>query len=136
METHRAPAANWLAAAVLAHLAVTLVHGAAHRGAAVDLSPAAGLFVLLVIVIAPLAGLVLSRFRPELGGWTVASSMAASLIFGLVNHFLVISPDHVSHVAADWRPLFTSSAVLLVVSEIAGVVAGWRYAIRTMEVRT
>jgi hypothetical protein len=39
----------------------------------------------------------------------------------------------VSHVVADWRPLFTASAALLVVSELAGVVAGWRHATRPME---
>jgi hypothetical protein len=125
----------WLAAAVLTHLVITFVHGAAHRGAAVPLGPVAALFVLLVIEVGPVLGLMLSRSRPVLGGWTVAATMAGALIFGFVNHFLLISPDHVSHVLADWRPLFTTSAVLLVVSELAGVVAGWRHATRPMEVR-
>jgi hypothetical protein len=132
---NRARRDNWLTAAVLTHLVITFVHGAAHRGAAVPLGPVATLFVLLVIEIAPLLGLVLSRFRPALGGWIVAASMAGALLFGFVNHFVLISPDHVNHVAADWRPLFTASAVLLVVSESVGVVAGWRHATRPMEVR-
>ena len=125
----------WLAAAVLTHLVITFVHGAAHGGANVPLGPVAALFVLLVIEVGPILGLVLSRSRPVLGGWTVAATMAGALIFGFVNHFVLISPDHVSHVAADWRPLFTASAVLLVVSELIGVVAGWRHATRRMEVR-
>src|SRR5262245_10690560 len=125
----------WLTAAVLTHLVITFVHGAAHGGANVPLGPAAALFVLLVIEAGPILGLVLSRFRPVLGGWTVAATMAGALIFGFVNHFVLISPDHVSHVAVDWRPLFTASAVLLVVSELIGVVAGWRHATRAMEVR-
>ena len=126
---------HWLAAAVLTHLVITFVHGAAHGGAAVPLGPVAALFVLLVIEVGPVLGLVLSRSRPVLGGWTVAATMAGALIFGFVNHFVLIGPDHVSHVAADWRPLFTASAALLVVSELAGVVAGWRHATRPMEVR-
>jgi len=126
---------TWLTTAVLTHLVITFVHGAAHSGAAVPLSTAGMLFVILVIEVGPVFGLVLSRYRPGPGGWTVAASMAGALIFGFVNHFVLISPDHVSHVAADWRPLFTASAVLLVVSESAGVVAGWRHATRPMEVR-
>jgi hypothetical protein len=127
---------NWLTAVVLTHLVVTFVHGAAHRGAAVGLGPLATIFVLVVIEVAPLAGLALSRIRPSLGGWIVAASMAGALVFGFVNHFVLISPDHVSHVAPDWRPLFAASAALLVVTEAAGVVAGWRHATRTMEARS
>jgi hypothetical protein len=123
---------NWLAAVVLTHLVITFVHGAAHRGAAVGLSVAGNLFVLLVIMAAPLVGLALSRARPVVGGWIVAASMAGALVFGFVNHFVLISPDHVSHVAQDWRPLFGASAALLVVTEAAGVAAGWRHATRAM----
>jgi len=126
----------WLAAAVLTHLVITFVHGAAHSGADVPLGPVAALFVLLVIEVGPVLGLVLSRSRPVLGGWTVAATMGGALVFGFVNHFVLISPDHVSHVVANWRPLFTASAALLVVSELAGVVAGLRHATRRMEARS
>jgi hypothetical protein len=125
----------WLTAAVFTHLLVTFVHGAAHNGAAVGLGRASGLFVLLVIEAGPVAGLVLSRSRPAAGGWIVAASMAAALVFGFVNHFVLISPDHVSQVTPGWRPLFAWSAALLVVTELAGVVAGWRHATRPVEVR-
>ena len=59
-----------------------------------------------------------------------------ALVFGFVNHFILISPDHVSHVTPDWRPLFAASAALLVVTEAAGVAAGWRHATRAMEARS
>src|SRR5215475_10955219 len=111
----------WLATAVLAHFAVTVVHGSSHRGAQVGLGPASMLFVIVVIELAPLAGLLLALGSPRAGGIVVATSMAAALVFGVVNHFVVISPDHVSQVAAEWRPLFSSSAVLLVVTEAVGV---------------
>ena len=127
---------NWLTAVVLTHLVITFVHGAAHQGAAVPLGLLGTIFVVVVIEVGPLAGLALSRFRPSLGGWIVAASMAGALVFGFVNHFVLISPDHVSHVAPDWRPLFAASAVLLVVTEAAGVAAGWRHATRAMEARS
>ena len=70
---------------VLGHLAVTLVHGGAHSGAEVPMTLPANLFIYLVILAGPLAGLWLARSRPLAGGWLVASTMAGSLVFGIVN---------------------------------------------------
>jgi hypothetical protein len=117
-------AQRWLASVVIAHLLVTIVHGAAHAGAGIPTALAASLYIWIVIVIGPLAGLWLSRSRPAAGGWVVAATMAGSLVFGIVNHFVIVSPDHISHVAAEWRTLFGVTAALLVVTELAGVVAG------------
>jgi hypothetical protein len=44
-------------------------------------------------------------------------AMAGSLVFGFLNHFVFASPDHVAHVARQWRPLFATTAVLLVLTE-------------------
>ena len=50
-----------------------------------------------------------------------------SLVFGVVNHFLLESPDHVAQVAAQWRVLFGTTAVLLAVTEALGSgLAFWR----------
>ena len=38
--------------------------------------------------------------------------------------FLLASPDHVSHVAPQWRPLFATTAVLLALTEAAGLGPG------------
>ncbi len=46
--------------------------------------------------------------------------MAGSLIFGFLNHFVFASPDHVAHVAPQWRPLFATTAVLLALTEVLG----------------
>src|SRR6516225_10088736 len=97
---------KWMAAAVLAHLVISMVHGAAHSGANVPLSLPATLFVFLVILAGPVAGLALSWRAERLGSAIVALTMAGSLVFGVVNHFLLESPDHVGHVAAQWRLLF------------------------------
>ena len=117
-------ARRWLAVIVIAHLIVSMVHGAAHAGARISMPLAANLFVWIVILAGPLAGLWLSRNRPAAGGWLVAATMAGSLLFGIVNHFVIASPDHVSHVAAEWRTMFGVTAALLVLTELAGVAAG------------
>jgi|SRR3954468_18513899 hypothetical protein len=108
---------RWLTLTVLAHLFVSIVHGAAHTGARVPLSPAANLFVYIVILAGPLVGLGLTWLSEEFGGWLIAMTMAAALVFGCVNHFVLASPDHVSHVDAQFRVLFTTTAVLLALSE-------------------
>lgn len=118
----------WLAAAVGVHLLISIVHGRAHDGGHVALTPGQSLFVYGVILAGPLVGLFTSFANPRLGGLIVAATMFGSLVFGLVNHFIIVSPDHVSQVVAEWRPLFTASAVLLLASESAGVVAGLRSA--------
>ena len=86
--------ADWtLAAIVLVHLAVNVLHGRAHLGAQVPLSAAATLFVYIVILAGPLAGLAVSRWRPIAGGSIVAASLGGALVFGLINHFIVAGPD-------------------------------------------
>jgi hypothetical protein len=113
-------ARRWLAAVVLTHLVVSMVHGIAHARAQVPLSPAANMFVYIVILAGPLVGLALTWPAQQLGSWVVATTLAGSLVFGLVNHFVLSSPDHVAHVAPDWRPLFTATAILLAVTEALG----------------
>jgi hypothetical protein len=113
-----------LAAAVLTHFAISLVHGRAHQGAGVPLALAGTIFVYVVILAGPLVGLALSFRMPRAGAWLVAGAMAGSLVFGLVNHFVIDGSDHVARVAAEWRPLFSWTAALLVVSEAVGVAVG------------
>ena len=121
-----------LAAAVLVHLGVTLVHGAAHSRAPVVLSAGSMLFVVAVILIGPLLGLAVHAFwRPRAGAWIVAATLAGALVFGLVNHFLIPGADHVSQVPGPWRPLFEITAVLLVVTEAAGSALAVRSARRS-----
>jgi hypothetical protein len=114
------------------HLVISFVHGAAHTGAAVPLSPAATLFVWIVILVGPLAGLLVWRWLDaRAGAWIVAATLAASFAFGLINHFVIAGADHVSHVAEGWRVMFGVTAVLLAVTEALGsTVATWS-AVRT-----
>jgi hypothetical protein len=110
----------WLLTAVVVHLAISIVHGAAHSNARVPLSPASNLFVLVVILAGPLVGLALSWRSPAIGAWIVASTMAAALVFGVLNHFVFDGPDHVAHVDPQWRTLFAATALLLALTEGLG----------------
>ena len=117
---------KWMAATVLVHLLVSMIHGAAHTGASVPMSQAANLFVFVVILAGPLIGLGLS-FRTKLyGGVVVALTMGAALVFGVVNHFLIDSPDHISHIATTWSTLFVTTAVLLTITELLGLAIALR----------
>ena len=118
---------TWLAAAVLTHFVVSIAHGAVHAEARVALSDDANLFVFIVILAGPLIGLALTWRAERAGGWLIAVTLAGSLLFGLVNHFVVPSPDHVAHVAQPWRDLFAATAVLLVVTEALGTVLAIRF---------
>jgi hypothetical protein len=115
---------RWLIAVVLAHLAVCAIHGAAHEEGGVPLSTASTAFVLAVVIVAPLGGLLLLRVSYGLGGAVVAVSMGASLLFGLLNHFILPGADNALHVAAAARSRFAISALLLAVTEACGAALG------------
>jgi hypothetical protein len=120
------PSKTWtaLAALVLLHFVVTLGHAWAHAAAAVRLGPAALGFVLLVIVIGPLAGLAVARRSARIGAVLIAVTMLGALLFGIVNHFLLAGPDRVDHVGAQWRTWFATTAALLAITEAgAGTLA-------------
>jgi len=114
---------------VVAHLAVSLVHGAAHSGAAVPLSALQNVFVWVVILAGPLAALWLIRTGRPLGPALLALTMGGSLVFGIVNHFVIESADHVAHITSDaWRLPFQVTAVGLALLEAAGAAVGMRWA--------
>ena len=114
----------WVTIAVIVHLIVSLIHGQAHTRLGVGLSDWQQLYVLAVIVLAPLVALALSFTRfLRAGLWLLLASMLGSLIFGACYHYLIISPDHVAHLpSGDARGLFRVTAVLLLITETFGVV--------------
>ena len=112
--------------AVLLHLLVTLLHGHAHTELRIGLSEWQQLFVIVVILVAPLiaASLLLTRYA-RLGLWLMVVAMAGSLIFGVYFHYVAISPDHVSHLPpGDSQGTFRLTALLLMVTELFGLVVG------------
>ena len=116
---------------ILAHFLVNAAHGAAHSELAIPLSRSQELFILLVIVIAPvLAGALIGRGIAFGGGLLLGASLAGALVFGIWNHFVAISPDHVSHLPTTetpgWRILFQVTAIFLVPTDALGCWAGLR----------
>lgn len=114
--------AKYGTAVVLTHAFVAAAHGLAHKHLAIDLTFAQKLFVFAVITIAPLVSMLLlwTRLR-KAGAVLLLLSMGGSLIFGVINHFVIASTDHLLHLrGGDWRFPFQLTAILLAVIEILG----------------
>ena len=112
-----------VAIVVLAHLIVNLFHGQAHTSLGVGLNSWQQIYVIVVILLAPLVafGLSLTKYL-RTGLWLLLLSMLGSLIFGASYHYVIISPDHVAHLpAGDAQRLFRGTALLLVITEALGV---------------
>jgi hypothetical protein len=111
---------------ILLHLLISTVHGIAHLRLGITLNTFQSTYVLLVITLAPiLAAVLLWARRVRAGFVLLALSMAGSLVFGLYWHYVAESPDNVFHLhEGTLQYLFRSTALLLAVSEMCGVVAG------------
>ena len=122
----RSRVASLVTLAVVAHLVVVLFHGQAHTRLEVGLANWQQLYVMVVILLAPLVALLLSWTRYARAGiWLLLVSMLGSLIFGALYHYIIISNDHVSHLpAGDARGMFRVTALLLLVTETLGVFVG------------
>ena len=114
-----------LAAVVVLHLLVSLAHGWAHGTAGVIGSGPSIAFVVIVIIAGPLVGLAWMWRNEVVGARIIGATMAAALLFGMVNHFIIASPDRVDHIVAHAQTLFEVTAVMLVLSEVAGSVLGF-----------
>jgi hypothetical protein len=121
-------------AIVLAHLVVNIMHGMAHRELRVELGQAAMLFVAGVILLCPLLAMVLLwASQKRLGLIILTVSMAASLVFGLYNHFAVKGPDHVGQQApGPWGTAFVLTAYVLLLTEAIGAYIGLYFLFRRM----
>jgi hypothetical protein len=119
---------------VILHAIAHGLHGLAHVEIPVPLSLLQSVFIGAVILLLPiLAAVLLWTPFDRLGSWLLLSSMAGAILFGLYNHFLVISPDHVSHVTfTGWGLLFQSTAMLTLIVDGLGCWVGIR-ALKTMQ---
>jgi hypothetical protein len=119
--------AKYATAIVVAiHLLINVVHGVAHRGLHVGLSPSGSIFVIAIVLILPLVAMALLwTAQKRLGLILLSLSMFGSLLFGLYHHFLVISPDHVhSQPASPWGIAFIFTAYRLLITEAIGTYVG------------
>src|SRR5215831_1102599 len=108
-------------------LVVTVIHALAHSGANIWLSILGKVFVVVVILIAPLVSLfLLHTTRLEwLGALLLFLSMLAAFLFGVWNHFLLPGSDNIGHVPPGvWHQSFQVTAVLLAILQAAGTGIG------------
>lgn len=111
---------------VVIHAIVSAIHGLAHQEIPIPLSLFQSLFVGIVIFLAPIIAAVLlwTQFD-RIGNWLLLSSMAGSGLFGLYNHYIVISSDHVSQVSlAGWGLVFQITAFLIPLVDGLGCAVG------------
>lgn len=109
------------------HLLVTLWHGYAHTRLEVTLPPEQNAFVFLVVILAPLAGLLVWTRYLRIGVWIFSLSMLGSFLFGTYHHFVVVSADHILHLpngSAHARSAFIASAAGLALIELVSTLYG------------
>ncbi len=109
-----------------AHAVVAVVHDLAHRDLGIELTEAQTTYINLVIVAAPVVAVILVWTRLKWAGAILfAVAMAGSLLFGVYYHYVLVSPDHVSHLPdGDLQSAFRITASLLALLEALGVAVG------------
>ena len=124
---------RWLGiVVVLAHFVIVLLHGSAHTKLKIELAAWQTVFVLIVILLAPLVAAIViwTRFS-RFGFALLAAAMGGALVFGAYFHYLAISPDHVSHLPpGDAQGTFRLTALLLAITEAIGLTIGLVYSRR------
>ena len=114
----------WL---VAVHVAVVIPHSAAHLALGVVPSAIDIAFIVVVIVIAPIVALPFVLRGSRVGAGLLTGTLAASWLYGMVNHFIIEGADHVIGLdQGAWQATFTISGVLLLVLEALGtLLAAW-----------
>ncbi len=111
---------------VVAHLLVNIAHGLAHRELRIGLALPNAIFVVVIVLVAPLLamGLVWTT-KMRIGLVLLSVSMFGSLVFGLYHHFLAMGPDHVhSQPRNPWGLAFVLTAYGLLITEAIGTYVG------------
>ena len=113
---------------VVVHLAASLWHGSLHSQLSINLSAWQTLFVLVVIVIAPIvaAALIWTRYFSS-GLWLFFLAMLGSFLFGVYHHYVLVSPDNIHFLpgaSAAAHHQFTISAGALALLELVSALYG------------
>ena len=123
-----------LAIVAAVHLVIGGVHQYAHVVAEVKNSLLQVVFIVLVVTIAPWVAIGIAWTRNlTLGAVVFSVAMLASLVFGLVLHFAVDSPDLYLNVVPKHRALFLHSALGLGLLEFVGFVLGAHVVMRSRQ---
>jgi hypothetical protein len=110
---------------VLLHLLFVTPHSIAHTVLHIDMNSWQNIYILFVILLAPIASALLLWKRSKLGFIMLTLSMAGSLVFGVYYHFIAVGPDNVASLHESlWSTTFHISALLLAATEFLAVVVG------------
>jgi CHASE2 domain-containing sensor protein len=111
---------------VALHFVISVGHGLAHSRLHIDMNAWQSVYILLVITVLPLvSALLLWRARTTSGFLLLLASMLGSLVFGGYYHFIAVGADNVVTLGLhNWARPFQVTAVLLAITEAAGVLAG------------
>ena len=108
---------------VAVHLVASGVHGWSHLHTGVPTTLVQNVFISTVIIAIPLlAAALIALRRLRLGYALLLLSMAGSLVFGIVFHFVADTPDSVVNVCGAGARIFLVSAVFLALLEQMGTV--------------
>jgi hypothetical protein len=109
------------------HFLISLVHGVAHSRLQIEMKPWQTIYILIVITLLPLiSGFFLWRAASKRRFLLLLASMLGALVFGGYYHFIAVGADNVASLGShSWAPPFQVTAVLLAITEAAGVVAGF-----------
>ena len=113
---------------VAVHLAATLWHGSLHSRLSINLSPSQTLFIIIVILMAPIvaAALVWTRYV-SIGLWLFFLSMLAAFLFGAYHHYVMVSPDNINYLpgtSAEADRQFAISAGAIALLELGSTLYG------------
>jgi hypothetical protein len=110
---------------VVVHFLVNVVHAAAHMRLHIDMNLWQTVYILVVIIVLPLASGYLLWRRARRGFLLLLCSMLGALIFGGYYHFIASGADNVGSLGSHfWARPFQVTAVLLALTEAAGVGTG------------
>ena len=115
---------------VAIHLVAVIIHALAHARLAVNMTPLQNLYIVVVIMIAPvIAGILVWTPFHRAGAYLFAIAMMGALIFGGYHHFIAAGVDHITRVPVDgWGAFFRFTAVALALIEAwgCGLVLWWQ----------
>jgi len=113
---------------VIVHLAASLWHANAHTHLGIELSTEQTLFVYIIVITAPIVAAILVWTRyVSMGLWLFFLSMLGSFLFGAYHHYVLVSPDNISHLppgTPESHSHFITSAGLIGLVELASSLLG------------
>jgi len=117
-----------ITALVAVHLVASLWHGNLHTQLSINLSRTQTLFVLVVILLAPIVAAALIWTRYALSGvWVFFLSMLGSFLFGVYHHYVMVSSDNINFlpgIDSASHHQFAVSAGVIALLELASALYG------------